>query len=348
MIKAFRYLLFGLTYLYGAQSRALEPMAEFEPDGQRWFQIEVAIFSQRQSGAPTQEHWRKDIALAYPPNWVELRSPEAFLAEQRQASLSGVEPDSASAFESSGIEKRVLTNESHETRPGQQTEPHNPAMGKDSDNNATPIPQTIDLAREAYFFLPKEDHLLEAEVRQLRRNKRYRVLFHQAWRQPIVEEEKAPALLILGGNEFGSHHELEGSLTFSISRYLHLKTNLWFSQFVTNYGQEADDWPELPPRPSLHKNDGNTPFFKTAEQGLWSTANTSQGEYDSILAKPYVVNQVVALQQKRRMRSGEQHYIDHPLLGMLVIVTRYEFPQEEQNESAEEAETIATPLDENL
>lgn len=348
MIKAYRYLLFGLTTLYGAQSWAQKPLTEIEPDGQSWFQIEVAIFSQRQSGAPTQEHWRKDIALAYPPNWVALRSPEAFLAEQLQASQSRNEPYSESGFETSGIEKSVLANKSYGTGPGQQTVPHDPATDTGSGNNAASVPVTVDLARDAYFFLPKEEHLLEAEVRQLRRDKRYRVLFHQSWRQPIVEEEKAPALLILGGNEFGDHHELEGSLTFSLSRYLHLKTNLWFSQFVTNYGQEADDWPELPPLPSLHNHDSNKPFFKTAEQGLWSTTDTSQGEYDSILAKPYVVNQVVALQQKRRMRSGEQHYIDHPLLGILVVVTHYGFPQEEQNNSAEQADTIAAPLDENI
>jgi hypothetical protein len=31
------------------------------------------------------------------------------------------------------------------------------------------------------------------------------------------------------------------------------------------------------------------------------------------------------MQQRRRMRSGELHYLDHPLLGLLIKVSRYPF-----------------------
>ena len=31
-----------------------------------------------------------------------------------------------------------------------------------------------------------------------------------------------------------------------------------------------------------------------------------------------------AFQQQRRMRSGELHYLDHPVIGLLVKVTPYE------------------------
>lgn len=40
--------------------------------------------------------------------------------------------------------------------------------------------------------------------------------------------------------------------------------------------------------------------------------------------KNFVVTQIVTLQQQRRMRSGELHYIDHPKLGLLVKVTPYD------------------------
>jgi hypothetical protein len=33
----------------------------------------------------------------------------------------------------------------------------------------------------------------------------------------------------------------------------------------------------------------------------------------------------VLLQQRRRMRSGELHYIDHPLLGVVVRIRPLEF-----------------------
>jgi hypothetical protein len=44
------------------------------------------------------------------------------------------------------------------------------------------------------------------------------------------------------------------------------------------------------------------------------------------LAKPeYGYRHAVLLEQRRRLRSGELHYIDHPLLGLLIRVSRYEF-----------------------
>ena len=39
----------------------------------------------------------------------------------------------------------------------------------------------------------------------------------------------------------------------------------------------------------------------------------------------YEFRHAVRVAQQRRMRSGELHYIDHPLLGIVVKISRYEF-----------------------
>ena len=41
------------------------------------------------------------------------------------------------------------------------------------------------------------------------------------------------------------------------------------------------------------------------------------------------------IERSRRMRSGEVHYLDHPLLGMVVKVTPWEEPEESQEEAPE-------------
>lgn len=61
----------------------------------------------------------------------------------------------------------------------------------------------------------------------------YRVLFHKAWHQVLQQKRNAPAILISGGDSFGGHTQLGGSITLSVSRYLHLSTNLWLSEFGT-------------------------------------------------------------------------------------------------------------------
>jgi len=289
-----------------------------DADGPRWFQVEVAIFSQQPPAGQHQEHWRRDIALAYPPHWVELRSPEAF------------EKEALAHFRSKAEAERQL----QQMQPIEDDQQLSPPITPPVEAQSYSLDDVrVDLAREPYFFLPRQEHQLTNEVRALKWDKRYRVLFHEAWRQPVVEYDKAPALLIDGGNLFGDHSELSGSLTLSVSRYLHLKTNLWFSEFVANYGQERLDWPELPTRPSLKKQEGNALLFGQPEQGLWAQFNSGSEEYSSILAQPYLPRQVVLLEQKRRMRSEELHYIDHPLLGLLVKITRYDVPAPEEDEA---------------
>jgi hypothetical protein len=68
----------------------------------------------------------------------------------------------------------------------------------------------------------------------------------------------------------------------------------------------------------------------------------TEAELQAFLAQPnYAWRHAVLLQQKRRMRGGELHYIDHPMLGVLIKVTRHEFkpfvePEAELNRSLAE------------
>lgn len=54
----------------------------------------------------------------------------------------------------------------------------------------------------------------------------------------------------------------------------------------------------------------------------------SDEELQAFLDRPirdYDFRHAVLVNQQRRMRSGELHYIDHPLLGIVIKVSRYEF-----------------------
>ena len=47
---------------------------------------------------------------------------------------------------------------------------------------------------------------------------------------------------------------------------------------------------------------------------------------DGLRQQPLVDNRY-RMQARRRMRSGELHYIDHPLMGVLIKITPYELPK---------------------
>src|SRR5690606_28060857 len=69
--------------------------------------------------------------------------------------------------------------------------------------------------------------------------------------QPMSSPDKAPALILHGGKRYGDHYELQGYITLSVSRFLHIQTDLWLSGFSVNHGQDIGHWPQLPLEPHI-------------------------------------------------------------------------------------------------
>lgn len=280
-------------------------------DSETWYQIEVVVFA-RPDGEASEELWPKNLFLSYPFNWELLRDPETAVARQPQ-------PPAEASLALSDQDPLALKFE----QPPQLVKP--------------------DLSRDPMLELPASERQLNGHARAMERRKGYQVLFHQAWRQPMTEDQELPALVITGGNKFGDHFELEGSIRLSLSRYLHVNTDLWLTRFEPNYGQELGTWPQLPDRPSLtdletQMDSLSTEFMALDEDatGAWrrvlaadqnSTEDLTQTvEAPSFLSEPYLPNRIATLKQSRRMRSSELHYLDHPLMGLLIITTPYQRP----------------------
>lgn len=128
--------------------------------------------------------------------------------------------------------------------------------------------------------------------------RRLRVLSHQAWLWPSVPPGQATAVVIEGGRQVGSHHELEGYIALGADHFLHIDTQLWLSRFGgEDTGANAL---QLPPVP---------------------------GVVPAATEESAVANRIFLLREQRRMRSGELHYFDHSRLGLLVQVTPVAAPQ---------------------
>lgn len=197
-------------------------------------------------------------------------------------------------------------------------------------------------ADNTLYRLPEEQRSMDRYANAIARSGEYRVLFHEAWRQSMVEREDSPAILVTGGEAFGNHYELEGSVTLSVSRYLHLHTRLWLTQFEPNFGQPPGAWPELPRRPNQPLPEGVAPASSSPSPSwsgteweqdwgsgnAWdSSLNTTSSQPD-FLGEDYLPSRIVTMTQQRRMRSEELHYIDHPLFGLLIRITPYKTENE--------------------
>jgi hypothetical protein len=274
-----------------------------------WYKVEVCIFENTPSDTQNIEQWPRDIELSYPAPLVTLNAPpsETPIAEEHTSTAN------------------------------------NPSV-TDSSNQLQKVNPTVEL--QAFTLMASSQRDLNSAVARIERNPSMKILFHESWVQPIDEQNKAMNIALHGGRSYDDHFELEGSIRLSRERYLHIETNLWLNRFTINMGQEIEPWPILPALPyspihaettgfsasadtveTLEQND----FNKTAESAGFKLNDLQEfgSQFHAFLEKRYVTDRVVSMRQHRKMRSSELHYLDHPLLGLLIQITPYEPPAKE-------------------
>ena len=193
----------------------------------------------------------------------------------------------------------------------------------------------------------RNQKILNSEASKLAR--RYRVLFHKAWQQTFTATDKAPSVVINGGDLFDERSELGGSIRLSINKFIHVDTDLWLTKFSPNLGQ-AQQWPMPPlaPKPKIYGTPKEEPTWQTSQYeapsiGINAETLSSVGsdkyrfDANSVLNETYALTgserfnflpqTIYPLKQSRRMRSKELHYIDHPRFGIILRIDPISFEE---------------------
>lgn len=166
---------------------------------------------------------------------------------------------------------------------------------------------------------PAQADLGEA-LQHLKRSRAVRVFDQGAWQQEIPRESVSLPLKIEAGLSHDEERfELEGSLTIKRSRYMHADVNLFLSEFDKLPYTDIKDW------------------LMATEEDRWPTAwlvsplaygHTVLSEY----GHSYIPKNTVQLNQSRRVKDAEIHYIDHPELAMVVTIKKIEDPNKLDDE----------------
>ena len=176
------------------------------------------------------------------------------------------------------------------------------------------------------------DEEFQQALASIKLSSNYQLMTSKTWQQPALEKDHAIPVLVQAGNEFDGYYELEGSIELAVSRYLHIKANLWLADYIQQV-ETATPWWQGDGLLDENANDQST-SYEPRQYGKYSATETIT-RYESI--------RTVVLDESRRMRSGELHYLDNPLFGMIVKVTPIEFAEEgESEETVEGSEAINT------
>ncbi|UTW04845.1 hypothetical protein KDX31_07560 [Amphritea atlantica] len=172
----------------------------------------------------------------------------------------------------------------------------------------------------AYFTrLPKSALSLSNKQASLRRSSLYRVLFHEAWIQPIGETKGEHVVRLNGGEILDNGlYELDGYISIDKARYLHFRSDLFHSRRLSP--EESLMLLKPSPGPTLTTNTETSPETIT---GMPVTqlqdSSTNGNRYLTQTRIPDFIT--VEMESARRMRRNELHYLDHPLFGMLVMIS---------------------------
>ncbi len=125
-----------------------------------------------------------------------------------------------------------------------------------------------------------------------------------------------------------SVHPLDGTIELVVSRYLHIHADLYLTRPVEwdeavmargGIAESAIDTPDSE-GPDDETSDG-----EPADNGEDAMPEVAEAMVPEVARGPDDQAMLsFPFRQSRRMRSGELHYLDHPLIGILVLVTPYE------------------------
>lgn len=174
--------------------------------------------------------------------------------------------------------------------------------------------------KDAMFtLLPKSQQRLTEEAKLIEKSHNRRILAHLAWRQPGLSKEKAVWVhfkkilsnkdaagkhmattgFLTGEHEFSPY--VDGKIKVMLARYLHVDTDiLYFAHPLANANTET-----------------------TAESATMDAQMNGNGQPATREPNVFLMNQL-----RRRIRSKELHYLDHPVMGMLLMITPYEKPEQ--------------------
>lgn len=160
---------------------------------------------------------------------------------------------------------------------------------------------------------------LNRQATAISRSGDYKLLLHQAWNMHLGSAARSLDIILEGGDYYSNQPELIGTLNLSVARYLHLTTDLNLNFFTNQKFLNASD--ELVNASFAEKAADST---KTAQQEglLDNLAQLPKDLADTLLPDKYVITSTARMQQKRRMRSAELHFLDSPYLGLLIRIDR--------------------------
>lgn len=198
-------------------------------------------------------------------------------------------------------------------------------------NPTTELPDESELTTPA--IVPLDNLIFTDAAARFRYRSDISMLWHQAWieeiqdiNNPIIHEVNAEI-------EKDIQVKLSGTIQLHRSRFIHITPNLTVEQFIFAIPDDFEN--------TETENTGTENTETTSTELVTTELVTTAPELNQAPAEQWVPLRAAKVNLSRRMRSDEVHYIDHPLLGMVVKVSPYTVPKAEVIDTEQKKKEVA-------
>lgn len=227
--------------------------------------------------------------------------------------------------------------------------------------NKIPSTEFKPVYEQSFQKLQRDQRDLNDTARALKR-RNYKVLFHEAWRFKMYSKDVSPWILVKAGVTSNERYQIEGMLRFYKSRHMHFETDLWRLNFSESKDKIVT-LPEIPqptitpdkaallkalqftkelagliPLSAIQRLENNG--TKSIDNNLldlhsWynldevmPVLNTQKGTSHTAaqgdVNNHHSVKEVWPIKHSKRIQVSEVYYIDHPQMGALVTIKKFE------------------------
>jgi hypothetical protein len=341
-----------------------------DPQLSSWYQVEVVIFTQQ--GYAGNEQPPRTYQLDFPENILELLDTDyignnypiidydaldydALESERAIPVVSVEDPALAFATAAFGIEAIETDAPPLITPLMVNADITETVTSAAPETEIEPEEIYIPEYEKPFIKLNRELRDLNDSARALDRRAKYNVVFHQAWRFAADKNAADPWVVIKAGKQFQDRYEIEGSLRFYKSRFLHFQSDLWYLNFAEQTNSATlVELPAFPSIPEQSLSDGNESLEVTMDEkeleNFFIGSPTAIKETDKELPATqqptsYPLSSLWTFDQSKRLEEQQSYYLDHPKMGILVTIKSHQVeitnPLEESESELETAAVVA-------
>ena len=281
------------------------------------YRIEVMMFAYLDENSAREEHWPL----------LEERAAQQALEEEAAiaAALLAAENEETDALAEIGLDSDSMTVVDALGATDSQSEQDQERETIEEETASSPIMvlDTLEFANTVERFAYRSD---------------IEVIWHQAWVEALDTAETAYPHEITGQIEKENFRiDLSGTISLYRSRFIHIQPDLEVNQEIFTIPDDApvaDDITETPeettPESAALMGQMNSLPEMTSPVMTESLTQESTPSPAMKVEPEWIPLRAAKIERSRRMRSDEVHYLDHPLLGIVVKVSPWVASPEEE------------------